>query len=307
MSVIEGEALIAEAAETLRNQARDFYKLKITLPLGDKNLKYVHTNQFLWLDFPKDTFTLANWKYIAEALDGYETQHSGYVKNRWYIESCTITNDGNSAKMELELNPFASSTVSLTKDYESFTDAYDQAYNKNNENSNGDDVNSIPSVAGNNTSLTGGEPKVINDQVAKIVKNKTDPYEKAKLIHAWLRNDKNLDYHRYDCKKWSTPLKCWNHKTSPGLNCADTAQLTASMFRSAGIKCFVAHDKSHHHFYTVFYDAQGKMHCSDTTGNRGLDKYWQCKGCSDLTFHGKLPRGTYNEGNSPNCTHRNYS
>lgn len=295
------------ASEKIRDQARDFYKLKITLPLGNKNLKYVHTNQFLWTDFPKDTFPLANWKYIAEALDGYETQHSGYVQNRWYIESCTITNDGNNAKMELELNPFASSTTSFTNDYESFTDAYDQAYNQNNGNEGAEgNTDYTPSVAGDNSSLAGGEPEVINEQVRKIVKNETGAYKKAELIHAWLRKDSNLDYHSYNCKKWSTPLKCWNHKTSPGLNCADTAQLTCSMFRSAGIKCFVLHDRSHHHFYAVFYDDNGNMHCSDTTGNRPIDKYWQCKGCKDLTFHGKIPSGSRKENEKDMCTHPAY-
>ena len=125
------------------------------------------------------------------------------------------------------------------------------------------------------------------------------------MIHAWLRDNKNLRYPKggYDCKKWSTIKKCWDHKTNPGLNCADTAQLTVSMFRSAGIKCFVAH--STHHFYTVFYDDNGNMHCSDATGDRGIDYYWTPSN-RNVKFRGK---SSYyrNEGRTPECKHRNYT
>ena len=46
----------AKAKEQIVNSIRDLYSAKITLPLGNPNLKLVHTNQFLFTELPTDVF-----------------------------------------------------------------------------------------------------------------------------------------------------------------------------------------------------------------------------------------------------------
>ena len=103
----------AKAREAMVESLRDLLSMKVTLPLGNPALKQVHTNQFCWIELPPE-FQLANFKEIAKAMDNTEVRYSakGYDRNRWYIEGVTITCDGDTFDMQLDLNPFASS---LTK------------------------------------------------------------------------------------------------------------------------------------------------------------------------------------------------
>ena len=117
----------AKAKEQMVDSVRDLQKVKITIPLGNPNLKLVHTNQFLFTELPEEVFELANFDAIATALNSTYGRYSGYVLNRWYIEGRTIDNDGKKATMELELNPFASPVLKFHDEKSSFEKAYTDA------------------------------------------------------------------------------------------------------------------------------------------------------------------------------------
>ena len=120
---LQNTKLGAQSLEEITDSVRDLSNLKITLPLGNPSLKYVHTNQFLWTDLPKE-FQLANFKIISKALNGKDSRWSGYTVNRWYIENTTIKNDGTNFDIELDVNPFASSL----RDYHDGKKALEKAY-----------------------------------------------------------------------------------------------------------------------------------------------------------------------------------
>lgn len=126
----------AKAKEQMVDSVRDLYNVKITLPLGNPNLKLVHTNQMLFTELPEDVFELANFDVIAKALNSSYSRYSGYVLNRWYVQGRKITNDGKTAKMELELNPFASDVLKFRDEKESFKKAYTDATTSKTTNSN---------------------------------------------------------------------------------------------------------------------------------------------------------------------------
>ena len=118
------------ALEKMVEHNRDYLKLDITLPLGNKSLKKVHTNQWLWTELPSE-FDLANWTILAKALNSNTNRYQGYVKNRWYIESNDITVNANGkAEMKLGLNAFASSLSSYSKEFRDLSKAYTDATTK---------------------------------------------------------------------------------------------------------------------------------------------------------------------------------
>ena len=231
----------AKAKEQIVNSIRDLYSAKITLPLGNPNLKLVHTNQFLFTELPTDVFELANFDAIAKALNSSYSRYSGYTLNRWYIEACTITNDGSTAKMELELNPFASNVIKFRDERNSFRQAYTNATKPTSTASSNTSSSvkktKIKSVKSANSTLKGGEGKLIDGLVKKIIGSETRELKKAKLIHKWLQN--NVRYSGYECTKYNTVEKCYNNRRH--LNCADTARLTRAMMASAGLKCYIVH------------------------------------------------------------------
>ena len=117
----------AKAKEAMVKSIRDLYTIKITLPLGNPNLKLVHTNQMLFTELKEDTFELANFGAIATALNSSYSRYSGYVFNRWYVEGVKINNDGKTAKMELTLNPFPSDVLKFRDEKTGFEKAYTDA------------------------------------------------------------------------------------------------------------------------------------------------------------------------------------
>ena len=120
---LQNTKLGAQSLEEITDSVRDLSNLKITLPLGNPSLKYVHTNQFLWTDLPKE-FRLENFGIISKALNGKDSRWSGYEVNRWYIENTTIKNDGTNFDIELDVNPFASSL----RDYHDGKKEMEKAY-----------------------------------------------------------------------------------------------------------------------------------------------------------------------------------
>lgn len=289
----------AKAKEKIIESAKNLYSAELTLPLGNPNLKLVHTNQFLFTQTNIDGFELANFEDIARALNSTDSRYSGYVLNRWYINATTITNNGKDAHIKLGLSPFASSVSSYRDAKQSFTSAYSDAIQaEENASKSNSSKTSVKSVSSKNSTLAGGEGKFIDDLVKKIVGKETNILKKAKLIHTHLIN--HLRYSYYECSHHSTPKACYEARN---INCADTARLTASMFRSANIPCYVVHSTCH--FYTVF-EYNGKLHCSDATSSSTratIDKYWKGSSCHSGTTVKFTGKGCYSSkcGKNPTC------
>lgn len=287
----------AEALKKIVEHNRDYLKLDITIPLGDTALKNVHTNQWLFTNLPAE-FDLVNWTVIAKQLNSNVNRWEGYVKNRWYIESCDITVDAGSGKaeMKLGLNAFASSLSKFADDFKSAEEAYKNATTKTKTTKN--TTNAV--TTGDNTTVKGGEGKYIDDIVKTVVGNETDPLKKAKLIHEHIRSKQTYSY--YECTKYNTPESCY--KNLSHINCADMSRLTASMMRSAGIDCYVVHSTCH--FYTVL-KINGNLYCSDnassSSSGREFNYYWQGSSChsgSTVAFRGTSSYYA-NCGKVPSC------
>lgn len=262
------------AKKEITKSVREMLSMKITLPLGNPNYKLIHTNQFLFTEMPEE-FILENFGVVAQALNSSANRSSGYKINRWYIESVTITNDGDKATMELEVNPFASSITSYKDNDASFSKAYSDAVSKNNSSSTEANKTKRKTTT---KAKTGGEGATIDNLVKKIIKGKNSDLAKAKAIHQWLIN--NVRYCGYECTRYNTPEKCYKNRSH--LNCADTARLTRSMMSSAGLNAQVVHGP--HHFWTVI-KIGGKEYASDATSrkrkwNKVLDnlKYYKKNG-----------------------------
>ena len=289
----------AKAKEQIVNSIRDLYSAKITLPLGNPNLKLVHTNQFLFTELPTDVFELANFDAIAKALNSSYSRYSGYTLNRWYIEACTITNDGSTAKMELELNPFASNVIKFRDERNSFRQAYTNATKPTSTASSNTSSSvkktKIKSVKSANSTLKGGEGKLIDGLVKKIIGSETRELKKAKLIHKWLQN--NVRYTYYECTKYNTVEKCYNNRRH--LNCADTARLTRAMMASAGLKCYIVHRTYNGGHFWVVIEIDGKKYASDQTGDGSAwNTVWKRSG---RTGNGGYASYSRKNGKVPDC------
>ena len=126
---------------------------------------------------------------------------------------------------------------------------------------NNDKKNTVKSV--NSSTLKGGQGKVIDDLVKRIVGNTTDDLAKAKLVHQWLKD--NVRYSSYECTNYWSAEACYNNRGH--LNCADTARLTRAMMSSAGLDAWVVHRNSNNgHFWTLI-KINGKIYASDQTGS----------------------------------------
>ena len=275
--VSEKQAAKNEIVESIR----DLLSLKVTLPLGNPDLKNVHTNQFCQTELPKE-FLLENFGIIAKALNSTYNRNVGYTVNKWYIESRTITNDGNKFTMDLELNPFASTLIQYSDNKDSYVKAYTDALNQQNQNNTTNTT--VPSATGN-TTIKGGEGKVIDDLAKKIVGKETDALKKAKLIHEWLI--KNVTYKLYSCSKYKSAESAYNNRSH--LNCADTARLTRALMSSAGLDAQVVHyyHPSKGHFWTMI-TINGKKYFSDATSKtRKFNTVWN--NYKSYSVNGKNP------------------
>ena len=277
----------AKAKEAMVESLRDLLSMKVTLPLGNPALKQVHTNQFCWIELPPE-FQLANFKEIAKAMDNTEVRYSakGYDRNRWYIEGVTITCDGDTFDMQLDLNPFASSLSKYRDERLKWMKEYTDAQKKTTTTTK--TTTGVASVGGTNSTLKGGQGKVIDDIAKKAVGNETRPYWKAVAIHKYLKQF--IRYSKYECTHYNTPEKCWKNRSH--LNCADTARLTTAVMRSAGLDAYVVWAPGH--FWTAVY-INGKRFYSDLTG---------ASGCLSIRNFGEVwhnMRHTQKEGANPHC------
>lgn len=287
---------MAEARNQLSDSIRDLLSLKLTLPLGNPLLKRLHTNMFLYTELPEE-FMLENFSTIAEVLNSTYNRYVGYSLNRWYVENVTITNDGSRFDAEVDLNPFPSSIKKYREGKNKFSEEYKSAVQSKTSSSNttSSKNTSKSTKSSKNTTLKGGEGKTIDNLVKKIIGSETNELKKAKLIHEWLQ--KNVRYSGYECTKYNTPEKCYKNRGH--LNCADTARLTASMMRSAGLKCYIVHRTYNGgHFWTII-EINGKKYASDQTGNGSAwNTVWAKSGRVKVSNGGSYSR---KNGKVPDC------
>lgn len=217
-----------KASEIIQDSARDLLKMKITLPLGNKALKKVHTNQFCFYDWEAaSTMHLKNWEKLAEVYSSIYTRFGGYKFGRWYIETNTIDVDvpNRKAQMTLELNAFPSSLSDFTSDARKFQDAYDKAVNgNNNSNSTSSGKKTTNSTSKNNTKLFASKAgKNVSSDLTKAAKQITEgcntEEQRAYCIYDWV--DRYVKYKLYTGYGHSSS---WVLKNKLA-NCWDTAFL----------------------------------------------------------------------------------
>ena len=257
---IEEGAALEKILETIR----EFLTVKITLPLGNTAFKELHTNSFIWIPL-LDYMDVANYEDIIAFYMRHKTstaRGNNYIRDRWYIESITINNDNGKFQAELELNPLASGNKEYFKNRTDFQKAFTDAINGTATSTY--KGSSVASTSSSNSTLTGGQGTTIDNLVKNIVGTETDQLKKAKAIHEWLK--KEVSYKRYCCCKYpNNPEKAYNNRK--GLNCGDTAILTCSMMKSAGLNAYIVHrDYNGGHFWTII-EINGKKYASDKTGS----------------------------------------
>ena len=245
------------AKNEIVDSVRDLLNLKLTVPLGNPNLKRVHTNQFLWTELP-DEFILENFSLIASKLKSSYSRFTGYTVNRWYIEGVTINNDGDKFTMELDLNPFATTLNQYKDERDSFEKTYSDAVNKSTSTTT-KTTNTAKSTG--NTTLKGGAGKVLDKVVKNAVGKETNALKKAKLIDKAFKSHVYYNYY-YNCK-FSSIEKAWNNKH---LNCADGANVLCAMFRSGGLEAKIVHVTKH---YIVRLKINGKYYYTDNAASTG--------------------------------------
>lgn len=265
----------AKARDEILESVRDLYTLKLKLPLGNPNLKLVHTNQFLFTELPPEVFELANMEVISKALSSEYTRYSGYELNRWYIEAVTITNDKSHFEMELTLNPFATSFNKYNEEMRSFEKAFKDAFEKKTETpatNNKTKVKSVNSedvilknVSGFNKSDREYIKKVVND----ALKNKNYPTDEVKRMKAIYKHyNSNHVYNGYDCMKKMRAYGFEGTWKRSGHNCGDGASTMVAMFRCNGLTADIMH--KYGHFYV-------RVKCNG--------EWWYCDQAGDTNQH----------------------
>jgi len=285
-----------KALEPMIESIRDLYTLKLTLPLGNPNLKLVHTNQFLFTELPTDVFELANFDAIANALNSTYNRMVQYVLNKWYIEALTITNDGTSGKMEFTLNPFATTNLKYRENRTGYVKAYIETLTQNKTSNNNANNNNTGKKTVKSTATeiklrnVKGFKKSDQEYIKKVVKtalanakNPTKPVKVAKAIYE--HYNKNHVYNGYECMKKMIAYGfegCWKRS---GHNCGDGASTMVAMFRCAGLNADIMHKTGH--FY-VRIKIDGTNYYCDQAGDGGQHN-WRTLGSgggNNNVYHG---------------------
>lgn len=190
----------AAATKEIQKSVRDLLSLEITLPLGNPNLKLVHTNQCLFTELPSNVFELANMGVIGKAMNSEYSRFSGYQLNRWYIEGVDIKrkSDGTGT-MTLKLNPFASTLLDFKDNKTEMRKAYSDAMNKN--------TNSTSSSKSTNKTVKSTKAKKIS--ISQALKEVGKLMEKKKYVRHTYSDYKNFVKHGYgDCWAGSYFIAC---------------------------------------------------------------------------------------------------
>ena len=249
------------AKEEITKAARDLLTFKITVPLGNPNYKLIRTNKFISTRLPED-FILENFGIIGKKMSSSETRNSGYALNNWYVEAVTITNDGSNAKMDLDLNPFASSIGSFKDEYDSFVKAYKDATEKAEKSS---------TTSTSKSKSTGS--KTIDKVVDNAIKGISKALDKAKAIDKAFKNHVIYSFYSNPNKtkgKTSNFESAWKNAH---LNCADGANILCAMYRYAGFTASIIHvpagGASKYGHYIVKVTVDGKTYYTDNAASSG--------------------------------------
>lgn len=254
-----------EAKKEITKSIRDLLTFNITLPLGNPNYKLIHTNKFITTKLPED-FVVENFAIIGKKLNSADTRYSGYTLNNWYVETQTITNDGENAKIELGLNPFASSITSYQTAYEDFVKAYSDAISKNNSS------NTTTSGKSKSKSKSTGS-KTIDGVVDKAIKGKSKDLDKAKAIDKSFKNHVIYSFY-HDADKTKGKKTNFESAWKNGkLNCADGANILCAMYIYAGFTAVIIHvpagGASKYGHYIVRVTVNGKYYYTDNAASSG--------------------------------------
>lgn len=284
----------AEALNKIVEHNRDYLKVDLTLPLGDKCLKKVHTNQWLFTDLPKQ-FDLTNWTILAQALNANTNRYEGYVENRWYIESNDISVDvaSGKAEMKLGLNAFASSYATYADAYKSFERAYNQDSSSSSSTSTSGSGNKTSASKNTTNAVTSGKNTTIKSGwwgtwmenfVRETVGSETDTLKKCKMLYNKFRE--HMFYKRYCCA-----CKTRNHSYEKAwkdahLNCGDGANFQSAMYNCAGAEATCMSTDFH---FIVRIRINGQTYWTDQSGaegahntRRGWNQVFGYKGGSEV-------------------------
>ena len=223
------------ALEKIVEHNRDYLQLDITIPLGNKALKQVHTNQWLFTNLPKE-FDLANWTILAKALNSATNRYQGYVKNKWYIESVDINVNANGkAEMKLGLNAFASSVSTYTSQYREMVKAYTSATTTKTTNTS---ASKTKTNAISNGDLIKQDwvkkynvPSIIVEKVKGCCKESNTEEQNVRAWHEWM--DAHVQWQDYNDSQKSMEQILNDGKG----NCCDNSRMFRYGCLALGVKC----------------------------------------------------------------------
>ncbi len=257
-----------KAQEEVVKSGRELLNFEVKLPLNHTMFKDLHTNQMLFTELPKD-FKLGNLAELFKILPTYKINRGAgteYQENRWYIEKQVIKCDSNGLFSTLTLNVLPSPYSAFTQKLRSYREAYIQAYESQNNTGSGGATGSLRWSTG---------VTELDNLIKEAIGGKTSEYDMASAIHYKLR-DAGIRYAYYYDFNYSNTAQRWNAKDS-GLNCGDTAALTAEAMKAAGLEAYVSLCPGH--YITVIKCSDG-VHFSDLTGatgaysSRDFDEIW---------------------------------
>lgn len=261
-TVIDEFASERKAEEKLVSSANTLVKFDLKLPLNDTLFKNVHTNQLLWTELPRD-FKLGNLGKVFKINPVYKVNRGiQYQENRWYIEKLVIKNDANGLFGTFTLNVFPSSYSVYADRFKSYKTAFDQAYRQQEAQQN----NNASSSGGSSGALrwSTGVPELDNI-ISSAIAGKDNDWDKAIAIHNGLRDAGIMYRYYYDFDYGNTGQR-WRAKDGPGLNCGDTAALTAEAMKAGGLDAYVSLCPGHYICIINLYDEYA---VSDLTANSG--------------------------------------
>lgn len=260
-TVVDEAATYNKALEELSKSVRDLLSFEIKLPLNHPMFKEMHTNQFLWTELPRE-FKLGNLSEIFKIMASYKQNRGvSYVENRWYIEKMVVKCDSNGLFATLSLNVFPSPYSVYSNALKGYRDAYDQAFKQQ-------EAQKTENSGGSSTSgglrWSTGVPELDN-LISKAIAGKDNDWDKARAIHNGLR-DAGIMYRYYYDFDYSNTSQRWRAKDGPGLNCGDTAALTAEAMKAGGLDAYVSLCPGHYICIINLYDEYA---VSDLTANSG--------------------------------------
>ena len=270
----------AEAAKKIYEHNRDYFSVDLTLPLGNKALKQVHTNQWLFADLPEE-FNLLNWTLIAESLNSNVNRYVNYKEGRWYIESVEVSVEaGGSAEMKLGLNAFASSYTSYADTVKDMQKAFRDAVNAEKQSKEQDTSNAVTtknSVINDEWVRNYGVPDIIVNKIKEICSVNNSDEDNVKAWFNWM--DDNINWVYYT-----------NHQRSEEEvinrgegNCVDNSRVFRGGCLALGVKCnFVKNSCISHQYNMVYLNGNGIV---VDTGRElaSWGSHWGSEGCPNET------------------------